>query len=275
MSTVLKVIAIVVAAGSGLAGVLGQTRDRDTGKLKALGWWSAGLVCLAAIVALGLAWHEYVDSRARQQCESEMDRVVHAVLGGTIPFRNLKMVAEFEPGTVLPKDWDAESFRMQAWIMRAKRQSEMRMLLTRASHKYRSVLQLEGESQRASVPLFESNCIDGPVGVWAGTTCWIRVRKVDVVRDFNDPHTREGLFVYWPYEKFSDFYDTELHAELTGFYSVKVRTLQLMLNDAHVITIPLADGLLPSGTKGVGGKIPDLFSAVVTATTTQSLSSGK
>jgi hypothetical protein len=76
MSTILKVIASVVAAGSGLVGVLGQTRDKDTGRLKPLGWWSAALVCLAGIVALGLAWSDYVASRARQQRESERDRVV-------------------------------------------------------------------------------------------------------------------------------------------------------------------------------------------------------
>jgi hypothetical protein len=270
MGTVLKVVAILVALGSGLVGVLGETRDKATNRLKALGWCSIGFMLLGGLVALVIAREEYAESLARRQRESEMEKVARSILSAGLPVHNIKIHAEFQNGAGLPQDWDESVFGMMCWTMRDRRQSEMRFSLTRSKGRFRSTAQVEGESQRASVPLFVSDCLDD------GSACWIRVPKADVVRDFLDPRVREGLFVFWPYDKFSDFYGTELNVALTGGYAPKVARLEIIFNDLygipvslspdHVLAIPaVINGKLVVGVKGREGQVKDLFGAIVAA----------
>jgi hypothetical protein len=259
VGTILKVLAISVALGSGLAGALGETRDKSTNRLKPLGWWSIGFILLGSFVALAIAREEHMDSVARRQHESEMDKVVRSILSAGLPVHNIKIAAEFQNGVRLPQDWDASVFRMMCWTVRDERQSEMRFSLTRSDGRLKSIVQVEGESQRASVPLFESDCLDG-------SACWIRVPKADVLRDFLNPRVREGFFVFWPYDKFSDLYRTVLESEITGEYASKVARLEVIFNDLYAIPVPLSpERILPSGSKGRQGQVKDLFNALVAA----------
>ena len=74
METVLKAIAILVAIGSGLVGVLGETRDKETDKIKALGLYAIGFICLSGVIALAITYQDYRESLMKRQHESAMEK---------------------------------------------------------------------------------------------------------------------------------------------------------------------------------------------------------